>query len=63
MEIQANYKIKIIVLLLFCFTTITVIQIPNSRANNIKKKDGTVDQRKNDLDEFVRTGFITKPRY
>lgn len=62
MKMQAIYYKFRTLSLLICMASATVILVPDSIASNIKKKDGTVDQRMNDLDELCKDWVYYKTK-
>jgi hypothetical protein len=61
-KMQAIYKFRTLSSLLICLASATAILASDSIASNIKKKDGTVDQRINDLDELCKDWVYYKAK-
>ena len=62
MKMHAIYKFKTLLLLPICLASASAIPTSDSIASNIKKKDGTVDQRINDLDELCKDWVYYKAK-
>lgn len=54
MKEQTQYRMKTMLFLLICTFITAIVLSPDSTASNVKKKNGTVDQRNNDLDELCK---------
>lgn len=62
MKIWTSSNNKIILFLLFFIVAITTMEAHDSHASNVKKKNGTVDQRENDLDELCKDWVYYKAK-